>query len=141
MRTRALAALATTVILSSVAVAPAGAGSPAQRATTLHWKTFVQFNGAKLQGCVERPAGSDTRTMHFRHDTRQANGPTKVKVTENFNGILAILWKDALTEPGHLITSGRIGFKGEQHLFKGAIITRSGAQHTNSVRISFFPTC
>jgi hypothetical protein len=141
MRTRALAALAATVILSSVTVAPADAGLRAPSARTLHWRTFVTLGGARLQGCVERPAGTNHRYMHFRHDTRLANGTTRVKVVENFSGVIATIWKDPLTAPGHVITSGRIGFLGEAHRFTGAIVSRSGARATGSLRIAYFPTC
>jgi len=147
MRTRAnttassiVAGLAAAVLLS--AAAPAGAGAaPEPRAVALHWKTFVQFNGAKLQGCVERPAGSNNRIMHFRHDTRQANGPTKVRVLENINGTIVIVWRDAMTAPGHIVSSGRIGFIGEQHRFHGTIFTKSGARQTGTLKIAYFPTC
>jgi len=141
MRTRALAVLATTIILSSAAGAPAQAGIRPPDARALHWKTFVTLNGAKLQGCVERPAGSDNRYMHFRHDTRLAHGATRVRVQENFSGVTATIWKDNLTAPGHVVTSGRIGFLGETHKFNGFVITRTGAQATGSLRIAFFPTC
>ena len=46
-----------------------------------------------------------------------------------------------MTAPGPFVTSGRIGFVGEEHRFKGTIITRSGAQQSNTLKIAFFPTC
>ena len=152
MRTRApqaligtglAAAVLTAGLAGTAASAPAAAvgAAPEARAATLHWKTFVQFKGAKLQGCVERPSGSDTRIMHFRHDTRQATTGTKVKVLENINGIIAIVWRDAMTAPGHVVTSGRTGFRGEDHRFRGFITTRSGATQATWLAMRFFPTC
>jgi len=147
MRTRATQALigtglAAAVLTTGLAGTPVDAvgAAPEARAATLHWKTFVQFKGAKLQGCVERPSDSD-RFMHFRHDTRQATTATKVKVLENINGIVAIVWRDAMTAPGHVVTSARIGFRGEDHRFRGSITTRSGATRTAWLAMRFFPTC